>query len=390
MKNSTAIVFAVLVIGALMQSSLAAAQSSSEVALVLNKQTPYPVEPGGIVNVEVAFQNNGSTSGSITLEVVPSEPFTLLPGEDSVKTFARIDALKSVTETYKFKVSESAVSSNYDLEFRYYPPNNPDSYITKNMPIVVQGTPKIVIKDITTEPSRVQPGDEVRVSVTLLNEGSGKASHAQASLDAEADAVTGEKLIFPALSGGFYYIGDFGPGEEKTAEFTLRVDNDAEYKTYMSSLDIEYTTESGEDGSVQYDVGLPIEGRPILEVLNSEIERNEFKVEMNNIGTASAKGIKIALVQKGENRGVSVVSEIKAGKYKAVRFADYEAGAGILNISYYDESNVLHTKSLDVYIERPNEGSESGVSPLAVYGLLVLAAAEGYYIWRLRKKLRRK
>jgi len=382
MKNSLIITVFALLAALAIQSAAVSAQGS-DINLVLTKQTPYPVEPGQVVSIEVSLQNNGSSSEGITLEIVPAAPFTLLPGQEAVKTFSRIDALDTVQQSYKLKVDDSAVSATYELEFRYY--RSGSQAVVKKVPISVEGLPKIVISEITTDPVSIQPGDEVEIGVVLKNEGTGEAQQTELSLVSQT--VAGESIIVPVLSGGVFYMGTFMPGEEKTATFRLKVENTAEYKSYLSTLTVNYVDETGNSGTITYDIGIPVKGRPILSILNTEIDSGEFKVELNNIGTAAAKGIKISLVQEGQTKGVSVVSEIKAGKYKAVRFADYVYGPGMLNISYYDESNNFKYEESEVYVQKPaSNGSAGGGTDYTAATILgIVVVAETVYIWRLRK-----
>jgi len=374
-----------LVIAAWAMAPLSLAQDA-EISLVLNKQTPYPVEPGQVLNIEVSLLNNGTGSKSLTLEIVPKEPFTLLPGQELRKTFSRVNAFDSVTQTYQLKVAESAVSATYEIEFRYYR-EGVGAYVQKMIPVSVQGTPKFVISDVETVPERIQPGDEVEIRMVISNEGTGHATQTELSLEPIADTATGTSIIVPLLSGGVSYLGRIDPGAVSTAVFRMKVENDAEYKTYKSTLTIGYKDENGEPGTVTYDIGIPVNGRPLLDILNTELDAGEFKVELTNLGTADAKGIKIALLQGEGNNGVSVVSEIKAGKYKAVRFSGFSYGAGKLNISYYDESNALHSTETDIYIDRPLvTGSEGSVAAPLIYVLGAAVILETIYIFRLRKR----
>jgi hypothetical protein len=179
----------------------------------------------------------------------------------------------------------------------------------------------------------------------------------------------------------------FQPGKEATAKFMLKVENTAEYKSYLSTLSINYKDETGTPGVVTFDMGLPVRGRPLLDILNAGIDNTDFKIDITNLGTASAKGIKISLIQGGKLEGVSVVSEIKAGKYKAVRFSEFGFGQGLLNISYYDESNNLHYSATDVYVAKPTgDQASAGSSPIVTIILVILVAVETFYIWRLRKR----
>lgn len=379
-----------LVIVALLSVNAVSAQSS-DVSLMLNKQTPYPVEPGQIVNLVVALENNGSSSQSFTLEILPAAPFTLLPGEESVKTFSNIGALSTVTETYKLKVDLSAVSTTYDLKFRYSSGSS-TVYITKKIPVTVQGTPKIVIEDITTTPSVIEPGHEVELDIKLKNVGSGDATQLELVLEADADPETEESLIVPILSGGSFYLEEIGSGEEAVAMFRLDIDNNAEYKSYTSTLTITYNDESGAESTVTRDLGIPVKGSPVIKILSAKLENGDFKVDIENIGTGSAKALQIEFIQDNEVKDSSVASELKPTRSKTLRFSGFRYGEAIVKISYLDESNDVFVSENSITVKQSAASDDgSGTDYSGYVGILLLVVLiEGFYIWRMKKRMKRK
>ncbi|MFH0956282.1 MAG: hypothetical protein V1813_00305 [Candidatus Aenigmatarchaeota archaeon] len=387
MKILTLIVLAAV----LAQAAGASAQQTSDISIYLSKQTPYPAQPGDIVSIEVTIQNNGSSSQGLTLEIDPSEPFTLLPGEEKVKTFSTIGALSVVRQTYRLKVAETALSSDYDIKFLYRRPGSTTDVI-KNLVVAVSGEPKIIIEDVTSVPATIEPGKEVELDVLLKNVGSGEASTMELSLATEADATTGEMLIVPVLSGGSFYMDSLLPGEEKVARFRMDIDNDAEYKSYTATLTMTYKDEGGETQTVTSNIGIPVKGSPIIEILSAKVDGTDFKVDIENIGTGTAKALKIEFVQGGEVKDSAVASDLKPAKQKTLRFTGFSYGSAMVNISYLDEGNAFYSKETPLTVKMPYTTESSGPADLTgIVGILfIAAAAEGYYIWRLRKRLKKR
>jgi hypothetical protein len=385
-------IFALLVMAAVLtQAAMAAAQQTSDISIFISKQTPYPVQPGEVVSIEVTIQNTGSTSQGLTLTINPSEPFTLLEGENRVKTFSNIAALSVVKQTYRLRVSDTALSSIYNIEFRYGKPGTASDVI-ENLPVTVSGEPKIVIEQVTSTPAVIEPGKEAELDVNLNNVGSGTASEVELSLVVEADATTGESLIVPVLSGGSYYIESITPDEEKSAIFLMDVDNNAEYKSYTAVLSITYKDESGVSHTVTRDIGIPVKGSPIIEILSAKVDGTDFKVDIENIGSGTAKALKIEFVQDGEVKDSAVASDLKPAKQKTLRFTGFNYGSALVNISYLDEGNTLRSMATPLSVKVPYTTESSGPADLTgVAGILLIAAAgEGYYIWRLRKRLKKR
>jgi hypothetical protein len=379
-----------MIIGLLILSVAPSANAQTVVTenlhVVLTKQNPYPVEPGQVVSIEVSLQNSGyGEAQNIVLEINPKSPFTLLPGEEKTKTFSRVPALDHVTASYKLYVDNSAVSDNYEMEFTSYRSGS-DVKITNKVTVQVQGKPKLVLEKVETDPFDIEPGNTVKITATIKNVGTGSTSSMEAAF------VSNTTLLVPVLSGGLYYVGTLNAGEEKDATFTMSVDNSAEYKTYPNTLMLSYNDESGAQVSDSFYVGVPIRGNPIIDILSAKIDGSDFKVDIENIGTANAKALKILLVQGGKTADSAIANELRPSKSKTIRFTGFEYGQATVNISYLDESNKFFSAEYPVSIVQSsagsNQGGEAGLSPL-VPVLIVVVVLESYYVWRLRKRAKK-
>lgn len=358
---------------------------TEDLEVVLTSQNPYPVEPGQVVSIEVALQNTGYGEGEdVIFEINPGEPFSLVPGQETVKTFTRVPARDQVTTSYKLHVDQEAVSGNYDLEFLFY--TTGEVRRTDEVTIQVQGNPKLVLDSIEATPEDMKPGDTVDLTAMLKNLGTGSASFMEASLSSNTT------YILPVLSGGLHYVGEIEPGETKEVKFRVSVDNEAEYKTYSGTLTLSYKDDSGASQTSSFSVGFPVRGYPVIEVLSAKMDNSDFKVDIENIGTATAKALKVELVQNGEVRDSSIANELKPSRHKTFRFRGFTMGEAFLNITYLDQKNDFFTNEIQTFI-KPSAYSEDaqggGISPLAPI-LLVIVVLETYYIWRVRKRLKKR
>ncbi len=354
---------------------------SENLEVVLTNQNPYPVEPGEVVDIEISLQNTGySDAENIILEIEPESPFTLLQGQERTKMFSRIPAQDHVTASYKLHVDTNAISDNYELKFAYYQKAEMVKR-TDKVEIYVQGKPKLILEGIETSPEQIEPGDSVTLTARIKNVGTGSASFMEASF------VSNTTYILPVFSGGLYYMGEIKPGATEEAKFEMSVDNSAEYKTYLGVLTLNYKDDNGETRVTSFSVGIPVRGEPVIELLSSKVENSDLKVDLENIGTAKAKALKISLVQNGEVKDSAVASELKPTKHKTIRFRGFGYGEALINVSYLNERNEFFVKEFPVHVKpsaRAEEGG-GGVSPLTPV-LVVVVVLESYYIWRLRKK----
>jgi hypothetical protein len=380
-----------LVMGLVLLSLSSAAYSASVVTenlgVILTKQNPYPVEPGQVVDIEISLQNTGyGEAQNVILEINPRSPFSLLPGEDQTNTFSRISSQDHVTATYKLYVDKDAISNNYELEFKLYQAGDLETQKTQKVTLQVQGEPKLVIEKIETDPVDIEPGDTLTLTVAIKNVGTGSASLMEASF------VSNTTYILPVLSGGLYYVGTINAGATGEAKFQMSIDNAAEYKTYTNMLLLTYNDESGTSATDSFYVGVPVRGEPIIEILSAKVEDSDFKVDIENIGTANAKALKIVLVQGDKIIDSAVANELRPAKYKSIRFHGFEYGQALINISYLDESNQFFSAEYPVTISvsssSSEQGNEGGLAPL-VPVLVVVVVLESYYVWRLRKRLKK-
>jgi hypothetical protein len=383
MKPRVMSVMAVAVFASLLIMTTAVqAQNTPVFNVVLTKQTPYPVEPGKNVNVEVEVQNTGlGDANNLVVEIAPAEPFTLLPGANSKTTYTKISASSSVKVSYDLKVKENAISNQYELEFRIYYSGSPTSYLSKKVVVNVQGQPDFIIDSTWTVPEEIEPGGIVKIFAKIRNMGTGAASQAQVTLN----STTG--LLIPVLSRGTVYLGDINPGADVVAEIELSVDTTAEHKTYPSTLSLNYKDESGATGQKLFYIGIPVTGLINLEVVKTEanFDRNVLQIEIANKGTADANSIEAKLLIGGKVAGVDYVSQLKATKKTTLEFPLVMEGSGqlVLNFTSPGLKQNQVTKDISLKYENPNGGSY--LNTLITLAILAVIA---YLLWRrfFRKK----
>jgi len=367
------------------QAGYSASAITENLQIVLTKQAPYPVEPGQVADIEVSLQNTGyGAAENIVLEIDPKSPFTLVPGQERLKNFARVPARDHVTATFRLYIDKDAISDDYELEFKYYQTGS-EVQSSGKITVQVQGKPKLVLEKIETDPLDIEPGDTVAIKAFIKNVGTGSASLM------EANFASNTTYILPVLSGGLYYVGEIGPGQTSEASFTMNIDNSAEYKTYPNVMILSYKDESGTSQAAYFYVGMPVRGKPVIEILSAKVENSDFKVDIENIGTANAKALQISLVQGGKTKDSAIANELRPSKYKTLRFKGFEYGQAVINISYLDESNTFFSEEIPVSITQSSaaqENKDNGLSPL-VPVLIVVVVLESYYVWRLRKKTKR-
>jgi len=381
------VLFAAAVIALVMLSaglaSTVYADTASDLDLVLVSQSPYPAEPGSTLDIEVELQNNGlADATNVELEISPSEPFSLLPGQQASKSFSRITADSSVKTSYKLSVSQDAISSDYDLSFRIYTDPLRIDYVEKKLTLTVRGNPKLVLQDVTTEPDEIEPGGTAVINVAIRNVGSGNARNLEAILNSNSSD------IIPVLSRGRIYMGTLEAGQTKQAQFEVSISTEAEHRTYPMTVTLDYEDETNAQRTESFSIGIPVTGSIVMHVVSVEpdYERGTLDVEIANKGTGDATSLEAKLVVNGEVAGTDYVSTLKATKKTTLSFPLVN-GYSELVLEYMkpDLQKVVEKKELGKLSFQ--SGSSDGTATVLGAALFLIIAYFGYRrFFRKRKK----
>jgi len=218
MKNLACVAFLMANVLIVMALPGVSAQAASILDVVLSDQSPYPVNPGETFSIEIQIQNNGYMEASgRTIEIIPKDPFTLLPGEDESQTIATIAPRSSYSITYRLSVDSTAPSNSYPIDFRIFTGNDRNFFEEDSIDINVEGEANLVLDDLYTNPETLEPGTIADVIVKIKNIGTGTARDLQLSLNSTHDEIK------PVLAKGKVYVGDIPAGETKTATMGLSV-----------------------------------------------------------------------------------------------------------------------------------------------------------------------
>lgn len=373
--------YLIVVILALAALPLVAAQPvAPNLNVVLVNQTPFPAEPGDVVEIEIELQNNGFGSASqVTMEFTENDPFSLVIGEEKVRTFQLIPAQESVKTSFKILIDPDAISDAYQLAFLINSLGG--SALTEEVTLDVQGEARIIIDQVLVEPKQVEAGGQAIVDIHVRNVGSGTARHMLLTLNATDD-------IIPTLSKGSIYLDDLDPGETSVAQMELSVDDGAEEKTYVMKLTVTYDDEANIEITETFDLGIPVSGTVRLDVIKVEAnyERQLVEIEVANKGSTEAKSVEASLFYDGEFVDIDYISTIKANKITTFTFPLILEGQGTLQIDYIgpglQENQVEKTVSFN-FVQQ-----SSGGNPLPVLAVIIIVGL--VLFWWLRRKRKKK
>ena len=196
-----------------------------------------------------------------------------------------VDANTAFSLSFDVKPEDSGICNAY-LALSYL--DGSGDRLTDNLSvglIVEEVGVDFKIKEVSYEP--MGPGDNVVVNITLMNIGSVAADDVSLTLALEDP--------FTPVDTQEKYLGVVGAGQLVNAVFDVAVGLDAETQVYATTLTIDYEL-SGTSYSLTKDVGLDVSGEVLLEVIKVEGGSGSVKIEIANVGTRAAEGVKATLM----------------------------------------------------------------------------------------------
>jgi len=272
---------------------------------------PYPIEPGKELILGIEVSNSGNkVARNMIVELEPVAPFTLL--EVSRKNIKTLPPNEDRVIEYRLFIDSSAASATYEVPVRLVFDN---TNMTKKLRLRVQGVPRFSILNMDSD-TELLPGIRTFIFTTIKNIGSGKAKRVTVKFNPSSS------YIHPVFSGGTRYIDEVKPNEEKRIKFEIMIDSDTEYGIHSGTLEVSYEDEYGNEISDSFDVGIPVAGRPRVQIIKSEVDKvdNELKIEVANIGSAKVRGLRGELIIKDKVFDVDYVTQIKVDKHATLKY----------------------------------------------------------------------
>ncbi len=384
--------------------------SSFLVASIIN-QMPDPAEPGRYVELRFKIENIGTQNlNNVQFELVPRYPFYFDNPADANQTISSIwggQAIKNngsqtgVILYYKLRADNNAVAGDNEIELRYKTQKDFGwTYFPKFKIRVQVKDPVLSLESIKSAPEKLTPGEISIISIKLKNNADAVLRFININLGLVMAASTGyvELPFTPVGESNLKTIYQLQPGEEKTVEFSLMADPDAEAKPYKIPLMISYYDLTGMMYNKSNIIGLIIGSEPELSV---DVDANELKKGANS-------KVSIRLVNKGltnikfltsilaDSKDYEIISskEVYVGKIDSDDYqtADYTLNvkktkdnkvALPLTIEYMDANNQKYTEQKELSVAVSGSGSHISFGMVV---FIVICAVIGYFVYRRWEK----
>lgn len=324
MKKIILSVLMVLMLAACGISIANAAETTGDVAATISlaNQDPDPAIAGGIVEVRFSVENvGGGATDSLTVELDPDYPFSLLPGENAVQKIT-IQGYQGQTDysakivKYRLSVDKDATAGSYSLAVKYYV-EGASAKPQKSFSIDIKSKESAEV--IHIDKSMLVPGKQDSLRFTINNVGNAPLRDLTFNWENE------DGIILPVGSDNTKFIKYIDVGESAELEYQVIADSNAEPGLYKLNLYLTYADSiTGEDKEIKTMAGVYVGGGTDFDVALSEVANGETSFSVANIGSNPAFSVSVIIPeQKGWRVSGSnsvIIGNLNKGDYTVASF----------------------------------------------------------------------
>lgn len=320
-----------LLVMLMLVSATSAYAAVAGLQVTLLNQMPNPAQAGNNLQVQVLFNNVGSTPvKDILVEATPDYPFSLPDGVEAKQIIPVIPAYPDVestaTLTYNLMVSRDVTPGTYSAKFRYSL-NNGIGWSIVDVPIAVSS--KIFSENIEIDKTSIIPGNETPITFTIHNLGGAPLQNALFSWS-ESTGV-----ILPIGSGNSRYVNYIGPGESEQLQYTVMASVNAAPDLYTLNMNLQYEVTSNNQTSkntLSTTTGVFVGGQTDFDVAFSESSAGQTSLSVANIGITPAYSVTVRVPQQEgfrvDGTTVAIVGNLDKSDYTIVSFQLTQTGGG--------------------------------------------------------------
>lgn len=301
---------------------LGALDNVASISVNLLNQDPDPAISGDIVELRISVENNGGDSvNDLMVQFVPSYPFELLPGENSIKEIGTIGSYRSGEDAavikYKVKIDKDAPADTYEFKINYYEAGN-NAITSSTVDIDVKTKESAVL--ITFDKTSLIPGQITELNFEINNVGSSPLRDLTFSWE------NADKAILAVGSDNRKYIKYIEP--EETAKITYKViaDTNVDAGLYELKLNLNYDDPlSAGTKELTTSAGMYVGGATDFEVSFSDSSNGETSFSIANIGSNSANSVSVSIPKQSGWRvtgsSSAIIGNLNQGDYTVASFA---------------------------------------------------------------------
>jgi len=287
---------------------------------------------GEIADLNITIKNIGDTDIE-DMDVILLPTLTVITPLTSIRTLSELDEGESANLTFKICANDLEGTGAYPVSFSISYEDEFGRKEEKTLSVGVfiekpesQGPPELRVTNVTLNPDILEPGEDLKLNISIKNVGDSEASNISVFLD--TSSVPFAKIGYTRI-----YLEKLGVEEEKDIGFILASDKNALPSTYSIPLTItyyDYNEESPQQEQVFNElIGVETKGKAKLNIYNittfplevKESEDFDLTFYIENIGSGSAQYCHVIVdFMGGEVIKDKEIGQIRPNEYKSVGF----------------------------------------------------------------------
>lgn len=368
---------------------------------------PNPAVPGSTISVLVQIENlDDSIKKDVFVNIEESYPFTVK--ETNKRNIGNLGANAKTITIFKIYIDPSAENSTYNLEVKVTEGED-GTGIIKQMPVVVSGS-NPVLKIMDTSESKLIPGEEKEVFLTVQNIGTSTAYDISVEFQEDrvvtASGVVVERDI-TVLGSAIGFIEKLHATEQANVGIKLSVNRKADLKNYTLPVTITYRLPNGTRVSETSYIGFKIAGPVIMDAAIKENvnliagDNKELTIELFNKGAGKAEFtiIEVSTDFGSVDReklfiGSLEPNDVDSFKTTITVDSDTQTKNGIIKliINYQDSDAINKQQILELPVKVYSSADGAALTPFNPTGLiinLVILVIIGVVGFKLYKKFKK-
>jgi hypothetical protein len=364
MKNHILVMLVLLSLSSYAALNEADIVSENNLRVYLLNQDPDPAEPGKYVEVRFRLQNFGYGGlEGVKAELLYDAPFSFDDPTDALVDVGslsgrQIDDYGALVK-WKLRVDKDAIEGEHTVRLRISF-NDKVIYTTDEYTLTVRTQDAILsVGEVTTQPSKVAPGQEARLRITLEN-------HADSLLkDVVLTLATQGTSFAPLSSSSEQTIKQLTAQQSAHVEYVLLVDALAPEKVHQLSLSIKYSDNVGTAYAKNVTISVPVYSEPrfVLNMEESTLTQDKSKgdvvISFSNVGTSELKYVRIELLDTDAiqvlSAPLSYLGNLEADDFQTAEFTLYaDSGSDTLTlpvqVTFADAYNIERTLTKEVSV----------------------------------------
>ena len=389
----------------LLLSSVVFAAQDVEFTLTKISQTPDPVEPGDVVEIDYKIENEGDeTTEDVIIEIIPNYPLSSYDGVTEYnlgKLPASVSGSHTETVTFKLKIDEGAVGGDINLDTKISSGETTYTYDEGEYVVDVRANDAILtIDSIDVYPDKVEAGDIVQIDISLLN----TADTVIKDVSYEVDL--NDVPFAPYQSSSVQQIDIISSSSNGQIEYSLLVDPQASSGLYKINSTITYYDDEGTEYTVNDILAISVYETPQLRAyvkrnsIDSNTGQGDVTIEIANAGISNLKLLELTVKDSADFTLLSptnyfYVGDIESDDTESEDITIHTDVRGSFNIpltlSYRDLNNMQYEQDINIPITvlSKNDQYQYGLEERSYKSLIItciLLLSIAGFVWYKRKK----